>query len=563
MKRILPLTAACLAGFSIVFFASRISISAATPPDLPSGHPEAVLDLTKPEDVSAVQGQWRYSDVRLIEVDFATAGQDGQPSGPLARTYDYTPHAGAAAYDDSSWEAIAPQTLSRRRGHGRIGFNWYRIAVTLPQQVDGFPVEGSTVVFETALADYAEIWVDGELPRALGQSGGSVVAGWNASNRLVLARNAHPGQKIQIAIFGINGPISDPPTNYIWMRKASLEFFAGQPEAQPYAVEPQEVNVEVVRLDPRIDRIVPANPKLYKLAEGFLFTEGPVWVDEEHSLLFSDPNANRIYRYREDEGSLTVFLEPSGYQGEDVAEYRQPGSNGITLDPMGRTVIAQHGDHRLVRLDDGGGQRVLAESYQGRRLNSPNDLVYRSDGVLYFTDPPFGLPMVFDDPRKELSFSGIYSLREGQLRLENDELSGPNGIALSPDERFLYVGNWDEQRKVVMRYPLGEAGRLGKGEVFFDMTRAPGQDAIDGIKVDREGNLYVSGPDGLWILSDQGEHLGTIIPPRHPHNMAWGGQDGQTLYLCSQDRLYRMRLNLPGIRPQGPNPPTERTLRHE
>src|SRR6185503_18743011 len=179
-------------------------------------------------------------------------------------------------------------------------------------------------------------------------------------------------------------------------------------------------------------------------------------------------------------------------------------------------------------------------------LNSPNDLVYRSDGTLFFTDPPFGLPRAFDDKRKELPFSGIYSLKDGHLRLGAKELTGPNGLAFSPDERYLYVGNWDEKKKVVMRYDVRADGTLSQGEVFFDMTSAPGDDALDGVKVDLRGNVYVSGPGGLWILSPEGKHLGTIVGPEHRHNLAWGDDDGRTLFVTAQTGLYRIRLNIPG-----------------
>jgi gluconolactonase len=191
---------------------------------------------------------------------------------------------------------------------------------------------------------------------------------------------------------------------------------------------------------------------------------------------------------------------------------------------------------------------VLADRYEGRRLNSPNDLVYRSDGTLYFTDPPFGLPGFFADPRKELPFSGVYALRHGTLQLLSTDLRGPNGIALSPDEQYLYVGNWNEHKKVVMRYAVTADGGVSSGQVFFDMTGAPGDDAIDGIKVDQQGNLYVSGPGGLWVIAPTGQHLGTINTPKHVHNMAWGDEDGQTLYLCARSGLYRMRLGIPGTR---------------
>jgi gluconolactonase len=507
--------------------------------------PEAVIDLGTKEGVQIVKGEWRYSDTKIIEVDFKAAGPDGQPTAKPNKAYDYEPHAGRADFDDSKWEVLDPTILTQRRTAGRLAFNWYRINVTVPERIGQFNPSGSTVVFETSLDDYAEIWVDSELPRAAGQSGGSVIKGWNATNRLVIGRNVKPGQKIQLAIFGINGPLSNPPTNYIWMRFAKLEFH--KVNGGPIGVTPQEVNVEVVRLDPAIDAIVPPNPKIFKLAEGFQFTEGPIWVKQGY-LLFSDPNANTIYKYTAG-GKLSVFKKNSGYSGKDIAEYFQPGSNGLTLDREGRLTINEHGNHRVARLEKDGRLTILADKYEGKRLNSPNDLVYRSDGTLYFTDPPFGLPKFYEDRRKELPYSGVFALYKGQLKLVSTDLKGPNGIAFSPDEKYLYIGNWDPEKKVVMRYDVNAEGHLSNGKVFFDMSKAPGEDAIDGVKVDQQGNLYVSGPGGLWIISPQGKHLGTILAPKHPHNMAWGGDDGKTLYMTAGDKLYRMPLNIPGIRP--------------
>jgi gluconolactonase len=357
-----------------------------------------------------------------------------------------------------------------------------------------------------------------------------------------VGRNVQPGQEIQIAIFGMNGPISNPVTNYIWIRLARLLFHRGA--EVPFAVAPREVNVDVERLDPALDAIVPPNPKIFKLAEGFQFIEGPVWAPEGY-LLFSDPNANRIYKYTSD-GVLSVHREKSGYDGADVARYRQPGSNGLALDHQGRLVVDEHGNRRVTRLESDGKVTVLADRYDGKRLNSPNDLVFRSDGALYFTDPPFGLPGFFDDPDKDLPFSGVYRVADGRVTLLAKDVEGPNGIDFSPDERFLYVSNWDPQRKVVMRYPLAADGTLGEGEVFFDMTSAPGEEALDGLEVDRAGNLYVSGPRGVWILSPEGRHLGTIRAPRLPANFAWGDDDHQTLYMTARSALYRMRLNVPG-----------------
>jgi len=516
----------------------------------PTGSPDAIIDLATDAGVRLVKGQWRYSDTKIVETDFRDSGPEGQPTGAPVKTYDFTPHAGGVDFDDSKWESIGATTLEQRRGHGRLGFNWYRIGLTIPDKIGGFDPSGSTAVFETSIDDYAEIWVDGELTRAPGQSGGSVISGWNAGNRLVVGRNVKPGQKIQVAVFGINGPISNPPTNYIFMRSAKLSFYRSAPG--PVAISPSEVNVEVVRLDPAIDAIVPPNPKIYKLADGFQFTEGPIWVRDGGYLLFSDPNANTIYKYKPDSGNsageLSVFRTPSGYSGADIAEYGQPGSNGLTLDPQGRLTINEHGNHRVSRLENDGSLTVLADKFEGKRLNSPNDLVYRSDGTLFFTDPPFGLPKFFDDPRKELPFSGVFSIYQGKLQLASTDLKGPNGIAFSPDEKYLYVTNWDDQKKIIMRYEVQPDGTLIHGSTFFDMTSTPGEDALDGMKVDKRGNLYVSGPGGLWILSAAGKHLGTIIAPKHPHNMAWG-DDGKTLYICARSGLYRMRLNLEGIRP--------------
>jgi gluconolactonase len=530
---------------ALLLFAATFTRAASLDDVLAKRKPEATVNLASKGGVQLVKGEWRYSDTKIVEVDFKAAGADGQPGSTPNKAYDFTPHAGRADFDDSKWEVIDPTTLDKRRSAGRFAFNWYRIKITVPERVGNLDPTGSTIVFSTSLDDYAEIWVNSEIPRAAGQSGGSVIKGWNAENRLIIGRGVKPGQTIQLAIFGINGPISNPPTNYIYMKYAKIEFH--KVPAGPVAVAPQEVNVEVIRNDPALDAIVPANPKIFKLAEGFQFTEGPIWVKHGY-LLFSDPNANTIYKYNAVNAKLSVFKTHSGYSGKDIAEYFQPGSNGLTLDPQGRLTINEHGNRRVTRVERDGRITVLADKYDGKALNSPNDLVYRSDGTLFFTDPPFGLPKFYDDPRKELPFSGVFALYEGQLKLVSSDLKGPNGIAFSPDEKYLYIGNWDPGKKIIMRYEVSANGSLSNGKIFFDMTQAPGEDAIDGIKVDRQGNLYVSGPGGLWIISAEAKHLGTIIAPKHPHNMAWG-DDGRTLYLTAQGSLYRMPLKISGIRP--------------
>jgi len=508
----------------------------------------ATLDLMKDADATRVQATWRYSDARVVASDFLVAGADGQPSATPNETQIIEPRAGRVEFDDSAWPVIAPDTLKQRRGNGRVSFNWYRLSLTLPESINGVSVAGKTVWFEARLDDYAEVWVNGELGRGFGQMGGSVVAGWSAPNRVVLARDAQAGQKIQVAVFGMNGPISDAPTNYIYFHEAKLSLANGAPG--PVAVPPHEVNVRIERVDPAIDAIVPVNAKLWKLAEGFRFTEGPVWVRDGGYLLFSDPNANRIYRYS-DESGLSVFREKSGYDAADVGEYGQPGSNGLTLDTQGRLTINEHGRHRVSRLERDGSISVLASDYQGKRLNSPNDLVYRSDGSVYFTDPPFGLPKFAADPRKELPFSGVFrATPAGKVTLLTQEFTGPNGIAFSPDEKTLYVGNWDPRAKLVMQYPVRRDGSLGAGVVFVDLTQTiPGDEALDGIKVDKLGHVYLSAPGGVWIFDAGGKHLGTIVAPSPVHNFAWGGPDGKTLYLCARSNLYRIPLLVEGVRP--------------
>ena len=508
---------------------------------------QASIDLTLGAGAAQVGGTWRYQDARLVDVEFRAPDANGQPTGAVTRTLDIAPRAGTTEFDDSAWQQIPAESLSQRRGNGRVSFNWYRINVTIPARIGDFDPTGSTVWFQTRLDDYAEVWVDGEIGRAYGQSGGSVVAGWNAPNRLVIGRNVRPGQRIQLAIFGMNGPISNAPTNYIYIREAKLEFETGS--KGPVAVTPHEVNVVVERVDPAIDAIVPPNAKLFKLAEGFAFTEGPVWVRDGGYLLFSDPNENTIYRYSDADG-LSVFRAQSGYSGDDIGEYHQPGSNGLTLDREGRLTIDEHGRRRVTRLEKDGRMTVLAERDGERRLNSPNDLVYRSDGSLYFTDPPFGLPKVYDDPRKELSYSGVYRVARGRTQLLTREFKGPNGIAFSPDERFLYIGNWDPAAKVVKRYPVRRNGSLGAGEIFIDLTsRIPGDEALDGIKVDMAGHVFLSAPGGVWIFDASGRHLGTITAPKPVHNFAWGGADGNELYLCARSALYRIPLLVKGVRP--------------
>ena len=477
---------------------------------------------------------WRYSDADVVEIDFVDVGSESDPLGPGERpnrTHDVVPHAEPADFDDGGWQVLAPEETMRRLANGRVCFNWYRLAITIPERIGDLDPTGATIVLEVVIDDYAEIWVDGKLPLALGDTGGRVVGGFNAPNRVVLTTEAQPGQRFQLAIFGVNGPISASPRNYIWLRSATLDVYARE------RVRDEEAPFELIGDG---GGILPEDARLERIAGGFEFTEGPVWTSDD-ALLFSSPNTNAIYRWQEP-GAVTVYRTKSGYTGLDVGRYHQPGSNGLTFDPDGLLTICQHGNRRVIRVNPHGDTTVLADTYEGKQLNSPNDLVYRSDGTLFFTDPPFGLA---DPDDAELGFSGVFRVRDGVVELVTDELAGPNGLAFSPDERWLYVGNWDPESKIVLRIDAD----TGEHSVFFDMTDAPGEDAIDGIKVDADGNLYVCGPGGIWVISPAGERLDLIELPEAPHNLAFGGDDARDLYVTAMTSVYRLRRDVAGITP--------------
>lgn len=527
---------------TLIALAGAAPLAAQVTADAPGlGNPVAIVDLRTADGAALVGAQWRYRDAVIVEATHRAPGRDLRPTGAPVRTRDLEPRAGAAGFDDRAWPRIPAESLAARRGNGRLSFGWYRAVVTIPARVGALDPTGHVAVLEVVVDDYAEIWVNGRLPVALGQAGGQLVKGFNAPNRVVLTRDARPGDRFEVAILAMNAPVSAPPPNFLWVRAATLDFHAPAPA---FAAAP----LRVERLHPGLDAIVPADARLERLATGFQFTEGPVWSPDLDALLFSDPNANAIYRWSPADGQVTVYRTKSGYAGLDVGRYRQPGSNGLALDGEGRLLVNEHGNRRVVRLERTGAVTVLADRHEGRRLNSPNDLVTRRDGAVYFTDPPFGLPGAFDDPAKETPYSGVYLWREGRLTLLTAELAGPNGIALSPDERTLYVGNWDVRRKVVMRYAIAEDGTLRDGEVFLDLTRHPedADVAIDGIKVDERGNVYVSGPGGIWIAAPDGTVLGRLVPPEHDANLAWGDEDGRTLYLTASTGLYRVRLSVAG-----------------
>jgi len=319
----------------------------------------------------------------------------------------------------------------------------------------------------------------------------------------------------------------------------SLE--AGLP---PAAASAPESSGTIVRVHPGLDQLVPVDAVIEKLADGFVFIEGPVWDRRNSRLLFSDVAGNAIHQWSETEGAAP-FRDP--YFTGDMTGLGLAGSNGLTLDPQGRLVVADHGRRQVTRVEEDGSLTTLVDRYEGHRLNSPNDLAYASDGSLYFTDPPYGLAGQDASPLRELDFNGVYRLHpQGELELLWPEMSRPNGIALSPDERVLYVANSDAAEMVWMAFDVGPDG-LSNPRVFHDATGLQ-NGAADGLKVDLQGNLFATGPSGVWVFRPDGTHLGTIQPDEVPANVGWG-DDGQSLYMTARTGLYRVRLTTQGALP--------------
>ncbi len=301
----------------------------------------------------------------------------------------------------------------------------------------------------------------------------------------------------------------------------------------------------IVRLDPAFDRLVPKDARIEKVAGGFQFTEGPLWRSDGH-LWFSDVVGNLV-RSLTPEGQVQVLIRNAG--GICKAP---PGSfvgpNGMIADKGGYVLLCQHTNRRIVRVSRDLQITPYIETFEGKRFNSPNDLVYRSDGSLYFTDPPYGLLKQDDDPAKELKFNGVFRFANGKAEPVIKDLSRPNGIAFSPDQKTLYIANSDEKHKVWMKYEVAANGAVSNGQVLADVTAEKEDGNPDGMKIDSLGNIYGSGPGGIWVFSPDGKHLGTIKPPETPANCNWA-EDGRTLYITARTSVYRIRLAVSGERP--------------
>jgi gluconolactonase len=319
------------------------------------------------------------------------------------------------------------------------------------------------------------------------------------------------------------------------------------PESESGPSEPGSAAPELgfERLDPRFDALVPGDAVIEVLGDGMRWSEGPVWNPADSSILVSDVIANVIYRWKEGEG-LQPYIEPSGYTGTEPYRGLEPGSNGLILDSQGRLVLAQHGDRRVARREADGTFTTLADRYQGRRFNSPNDLVYGPNGDLYFTDPPYGLPDTFESSERELDFQGVYRLTPaGEVHLVTRDLNAPNGIGISPDGSTLYVSNTDDTFVGWMAYPLLADGSVGPGRVFA-MAVFDGPGNQDGLDIDERGNVFATGTRGVHVFDPDGTLLGRILTNDRTGNVTWG-DDGSVLYIAANHRLLRVRTNTRGM----------------
>jgi gluconolactonase len=303
------------------------------------------------------------------------------------------------------------------------------------------------------------------------------------------------------------------------------------------------------RKDPKLDALIPKDAKIEVLAGGLKWAEGPIWDKKDNALLFSDIPNNRVMKWSAKDG-LMEFLKPSGYTGKEEFKGPEPGSNGLTYDKNGSLILCQHGDRRIARLGKDGKFETLVDKYMGKRLNSPNDLIYNKAGDLFFTDPPYGLPGQMKDPHKELDFQGVYRLNaKGELTLLTKEMSRPNGIALSPDEKTLYVGNSDPDKAIWMAFPIKADGTLGEGKLIHDATADvkahPEKGLPDGMKVDQKGNIFATAVNGLYVFAPDYTLLGRILTNDKTANCGWGN-DGSYLYLCTNDKLTRVKTTTKG-----------------
>ena len=320
-------------------------------------------------------------------------------------------------------------------------------------------------------------------------------------------------------------------------------FMAGCSPAPAPAPAPPAPGT-IVRLDPAFDALLAKDAQVEKLAGDFKFLEGPLWRPSG-VLWFSDLKNNAVEQWSPD-GKVTELIRPGGYDGFSLPADGYNGPNAMVAGENGTVLLCQHGYRRIVRIEKNMLTTVVVDNFEGKKLNSPNDLIYRTDGSLYFTDPPYGLPKGDTDPGKELPFNGVYKLTKGKLTAIVKDLKFPNGLAFTPDEKQLYVDNSDTDHRFWMKYDVQPDGTVKNGKVFADVTSEKDAGVPDGMKVDSLGNVWATGPAGIWVFSPDGKHLATIRMSEQPANLAWGDTDNKTLFITATTGLYRLRTSVVG-----------------
>ncbi len=308
---------------------------------------------------------------------------------------------------------------------------------------------------------------------------------------------------------------------------------------------------EVERIDPSLDALIPKDAKIEILASGFEWSEGPVWVDELDALLFCDIPPNKIHVWKEGNTEAPVYLTPSGYTGK-AERGGEVGSNGLIVNSGGNLVLCQHGDRRIAQLEGDWNNakpnyKTIADKWNGKRFNSPNDVIQKSNGDYYFTDPPYGLEFQMKDPAKEIDFQGVYkSDEEGKTTVLCKTMSRPNGLAFSPDESILYVANSDPDKALWNAFDVATDGSLTNERIFYDATGNDGKGLPDGMKIDKAGNIFATGPGGVYVLSAEGKLLGMIRTTEATSNCAFGGENRDYLYMTCDMHLMRIKLSTSG-----------------
>jgi len=474
--------------------------------------PDAIVDLQDDDAAALVGARWRTADAAVREVAFVDAGADLGPGDRPAATYEVVPRPGNADFDDADWRDLAPAQTTERLGHGRVSFVWYRLTVTLPERVGRIRLAGATVVFEVVVDDYAEVWVDGELPLALGRTGGPAAAGFNAPNRVVLTRSARPGQTFTVAVFGMNGPISAAPANYVWIRSATLDVHRPAP-APPVPLA----------IDGTLTGVLPPVVRAERVAAGFDTTAGPVWAPDG-TLLLSSPAANAVLRWAP-EGRVDVVRVKGGYRGVDAGRLARPGPAGLAFDTDGRLVVCQPAHRRVLRVEPHGNTTVLAGRYAGRPLNGPVDVAAAAGGVTYVADPPGAHP------------GGVYAVRSGAVDRLDGGPPAPSALALTPGGDALLAGGADPDGPAVVRWPVRADGTAAGLPVAL-----AGGGGVTGLATDAAGHVFVAGPDVVRVLDPGGGPLGRVALPEPPTGVAVGAG---ALFVTSATAVFRIPLAHP------------------